>query len=261
MLTTNHIHCCDNVQGLRQLPAECIDLTVTSPPYDDLRLYNGFTWDFEALAAELYRVTKPGGVIVWVVNDATVRGSETGTSFKQALHFKEVGFNLHDTMIWKKPGTVFPSKVRYYASFEYMFIFSKGKPKTVHLIADRKNKHAGETMTATERQRDGSLKESTGRRNGRKIKPVGVRHNVWEQRPAGGQKTGHPAVFPEKLAADHIVSWSAPGDVIMDPFMGSGTTAVAAIRTGRQYIGFECSAEYCEIARKRITEAEKNGKV
>lgn len=257
-METNYIKCCDNVQGLRQLPDNCIDLTVTSPPYDDLRLYNGFSWDFKGLAAELYRVTKPGGVIVWVVNDATVKGSETGTSFKQALHFKEVGFNLHDTMIWKKPGTPFPSKVRYYSVFEYMFVFSKGKPKTIHLIADRKNKNAGGIMTATERQRDGSLKESKARKEKRRIKPVGVRYNVWELRPAGGQQTGHPAVFPERLAADHINSWSNPGDTVLDPFMGSGTTAVACIKTGRKYIGFECSAEYCEIARQRIEREEKD---
>lgn len=254
MIKTNYIKCCDNVQGLQELPGGCIDLTVTSPPYDDLRLYKGFSWDFNALARELYRVTKPGGVIVWVVNDATVKGSETGTSFKQALAFKGIGFNLHDTMIWKKPSSVYPSRVRYYQIFEYMFIFSKGKPKAVHLIADRKNKHAGETMHATERQRDGSIKESKARRDGRRIKPVGVRHNVWEMRPAGGQQTGHPAVFPERLAADHIISWSDPGDIVLDPFMGSGTTAVAAIKTGRKYIGFECSAEYCNIAQKRIQE-------
>lgn len=253
-MEVNRIYCDDNVQGLKRLPADCIDLTVTSPPYDDLRTYKGFSWDFKGLAAELYRVTKPGGVIVWVVNDATVKGSETGTSFKQALHFKEVGFNLHDTMIWQKPSSVYPSLVRYYPTFEYMFILSKGKPKTVNLIADRKNKHAGSKVSATERQRDGSLKDSNGRKEGRLIKDTGVRNNIWLVRPASGQQTGHPAVFPERLAADHIISWSNPGDIVLDPFMGSGTTAVAALKTGRKYIGFECSAEYCEIANKRIGE-------
>lgn len=256
-MLTNYIKCCDNVQGLQCLPENCVDLTVTSPPYDDLRTYKGFSWNFEALAKELYRVTKPGGVIVWVVNDATVKGSETGTSFKQALAFKSIGFNLHDTMIWKKHGGPYPKKNRYYASFEYMFIFSKGKPKSVHLIADRKNKHAGEKITATERQRDGSLVESQGRKKGKIIKPYGVRYNVWEMHQASGNQTGHPAVFPEKLAADHIISWSNPGDVVLDPFMGSGTTAVACIKTRRNYIGFECSAEYCKIAQKRIEE-ERN---
>jgi site-specific DNA-methyltransferase (adenine-specific) len=210
LIQTNYIDCCDNVQGLKKLPDNCIDLTVTSPPYDDLRTYKGFSWDFDALARELYRVTKPGGVIVWVVNDATVKGSETGTSFRQALAFKSIGFNLHDTMIWKKPGMVYPSKVRYYGGFEYMFILSKGKPKTVHLISDRKNKHAGGAVHSTERQRDGSLIESIGRRKGRCIKEYGVRFNVWEQSAAGGQQTGHPAVFPERLAVDHIISWSNP---------------------------------------------------
>lgn len=249
-MEVNRIYCEDNVQGLKRLPDGCIDLTVTSPPYDDLRTYKGFSWDFKALAAELYRVTKPGGVIVWVVNDATVKGSETGISFKQALHFKEMGFNLHDTMIWQKPNALYPSRIRYYPTFEYMFVLSKGKPKAVNLIADRKNKHAGLSKASTERQKDGSLKRSKVR----SVQPLGVRNNIWLVRPASGQQTGHPAVFPERLATDHIISWSNPGDIVLDPFMGSGTTAVAALKTGRKYICFECSAEYCEIAKKRIGE-------
>lgn len=156
----------------------------------------------------------------------------------------------------RKPSSVYPSRVRYNSVFEYMFVFSKGRPRSVHLIADRVNKHAGDVIRATERQKDGSLKESKGRREKRKIKATGVRHNVWDARPAGGQQTDHPAVFPARLVMDHIISWSNPDDVVLDPFMGSGTTAVAAIKTGRRYIGFECSAEYCETAQKRI-EREK----
>ena len=253
-METNYIKCCDNVQGLRNLPDDCIDLTVTSPPYDNLRTYKGFAWDFESLASELYRVTKPGGVIVWIVNDATVKGSETGTSFRQALHFKEIGFNLHDTMIWRKQSTTFPEINRYYPCFEYMLILSKGRPKTVNLIADRKNKHAGEKVTMKERQPDGSFRLSTGAKTGRRIKPYGVRLNVWDVNPAMGNKTGHPAVFPEHLVRDHIISWSNRGDTVLDPFMGSGTTAVACLKTGRNYIGFELSREYCEIAQQRIRE-------
>lgn len=251
-MQTDYIKCCDNVKGLRELPDKCVDLTVTSPPYDQLRTYKGFSWDFDALVAELYRVTKEGGVIVWIVNDATVKGSETGSSFRQALAFKDMGFNLHDTMIWKKTGTAFPSSVRYYSNFEYMFVFSKGKPKTINLIADRINKHAGGRVTATERRVDGSIRESQGKKIGRKIKRIGVRYNVWEISQAMGNPSKHPAVFPERLVTDHIISWSNPGDLVLDPFMGSGTTAVAAIKTRRMYIGFECSAEYCEIAEKRI---------
>lgn len=256
-METNYIKCCDNIKGMRELPDSCIDLTVTSPPYDDLRTYKGFSWDAEALIAELYRVTKPGGVVVWIVNDATVKGSETGTSFRQALYFRETGFNLHDTMIWKKTGSPFPSAVRYYPNFEYMFVMAKGKPKTINLIADRPNKHAGERITATERRRDGSLRASNGRKKGRTIKPYGVRYNVWEVPQAGGNATNHPAVFPVRLVADHIISWSNPDDVVLDPFMGSGTTAVACIKTRRRYIGFECSPEYCGIAQKRIEEETK----
>lgn len=256
-MRTNYIECCDNVVGLGNLPDSCIDLVVTSPPYDNLRTYKGFTWDEGGLIRELYRVMKPGGVVVWIVNDATVDGSETGTSFRQALTFKAAGFNIHDTMIWRKAGVSFPDTVRYYSNFEYMFIFSKGKPKAVHLIADKPNIYAGQKIKTTERERDGSTRVSTGSKKGRLVKEVGVRFNVWDVTEEKANKTGHPAVFPVRLAEDHIVSWSDPGDVVLDPFMGSGTTAIAAIKTGRKYIGFEISAEYCQTAEARISETAK----
>ena len=251
-MKTNYIDCCDNIVGLKSLPDACVDLTVTSPPYDNLRDYKGFTWDEEGLIRELYRVTKPGGVVVWIVNDSTVAGSETCTSFRQARTFREVGFNLHDTMIWKKSGSAYPDKVRYYANFEYMFVLSKGKPKSIHLIADKPNIHSGTKVKRTERQKDGSVRISSGAIKGRLVKETGVRFNVWEVIEEKANKTGHPAVFPVRLAADHIISWSDPGDVVLDPFMGSGTTAIAAIQNGRQYIGFEIAKEYCETAQKRI---------
>ena len=173
----NYIDNCDNIVGLQQLPNDCIDLTVTSPPYDNLRTYNGFTWDEEGLISDLHRVTKPGGVVVWIVNDATLNGSETGSSFRQALAFKAAGFNLHDTMIWKKKSLSFPDKVRYYANFEYMFVLSKGSPKAVNLIADKPNIYAGTKVHGTDRQKDGTttsvsaIKKGTGR----KVKEIGVR--------------------------------------------------------------------------------------
>jgi site-specific DNA-methyltransferase (adenine-specific) len=255
IVRTNYVDCCNNIIGLRGLPDNCIDLTVTSPPYDNLRTYKGFTWDEEGLIRDLYRVTKPGGVVVWIVNDATVNGSETCTSFRQALLFRAAGFNLHDTMIWKKAGVSFPDTVRYYANFEYMFIFSKGKPKAVHLIADKPNIHAGTKIKTTERERDGSTRVSSGSKKGRLVKEIGVRFNVWEVTEEKANKTGHPGVFPVQLVGDHIVSWSNPGDIVLDPFMGSGTTAVAAIKNGRKYIGFEIAPEYCVTAQQRINEA------
>lgn len=255
----NYIDCCDNVQGLKTLPDNSIDLTVTSPPYDNLRSYNGFTWDCDALIKELYRVTKPGGVVVWVVSDATIKGSETGTSFRQALAFKDAGFNLHDTMIWRKSGALYPETTRYYPNFEYMFVFSKGRPRVVHLIEDRRNTHAGVLIGGTTRLPDGTIRKKSAVKNdtGRRVKEYGVRLNVWDVTEVKNNRTGHPAPFPERLVKDHIISWSNPGDVVLDPFMGSGTTAVACLNTGRNYIGFELSEEYCEIARKRIDEAGK----
>lgn len=257
-MKTNYIQNCDNVDGLKALPAECIDLTVTSPPYDNMRTYNGFTWDPEALIAELYRVTKPGGVVVWVVNDAVVNGSETGTSFRQALAFMAAGFKLHDTMIYEKAGCALPSPNRYLQCFEYMFVFSKGKPKTYNLICDRKNRFERWGKTKKVREADGSFSV----RQAKPFQEYGRRYNIWRYVPGGqGNSSGdsyafkHPAVFPEKLAHDHIISWSNPGDVVLDPFMGSGTTAKMAVLNGRRYIGFEISEEYCQIAQQRADEA------
>ena len=249
----------DCLNLLRNLPEGSVDLTVTSPPYDNLRTYNGFSWDFEATARELLRVTKQGGVVVWIVNDATVKGSETGTSFRQALYFKECGFNLHDTMIWDKQAFTATGSlaVRYAPVFEYMFILSKGKPKTFNPIKDIKNKYAGRTLHGTIRQKDGGFRPASGAGK-KKIAAFGQRHNVWHMTCARGKKdrSSHPAPFPEQLAADHIISWSNEGDVVLDPFIGSGTTAVAAKNLGRHYIGFDISEEYCDMARKRVADVE-----
>lgn len=250
---------------MKELPDDCIDLTVTSPPYDNLRTYNGNIeqWSFEkfqGIAKELYRVTKQGGVVVWVVGDATIKGSETGTSFKQALYFKEIGFNLHDTMIYQKDACPFPETNRYYPAFEYMFVFSKGKPKTANLIADKPNKRYGEKITGTCRNSDGTLKPHTAVKNktNRTVKKFGVRTNVWLYSVGKWKATKddyaykHPAIFPEQLAQDHILSWSNEGDVVLDPFMGSGTTAKMAVLNDRHYIGFEISSEYFDIACQRL---------
>jgi len=228
---------------------ESIDLVVTSPPYDGLREYKGFEFDFYKVANELSRVIKPGGVIVWVVNDATVKGSETGTSFRQALYFMDVlGLRLHDTMIYQtdKPPM---NDNRYQACFEYMFVFSKGNPKAFNPIMV-KTIHGGKRNTSRAYfQKDGSLKSMN---NPGKYKTQKVKTSIWGF-SSGNEKTGHPATFPEALARDHIISWSNPGDLILDPFMGSGTTAKMAKLNGRNYIGFEISQEYCDIAAERLS--------
>jgi DNA modification methylase len=254
-LPINQIICGDCVEVMKSWPDECIDLTVTSPPYDNLRDYKGYTFDFETIAKELYRVTKPGGVVVWVVSDATINGSETGTSFRQALYFKDVcGFNLHDTMIYKKKASRFPETNRYYQVFEYMFVFSKGRPKTVNLIRDRRNLGFGNAICEHARQKDGTLKK----RKGKIISKLGVRFNIWEYSTGGSISAQdeiafqHPAIFPEQLAADHIISWSNPGDIVLDPMCGSGTTCKMALKLGRRFIGIDIAEEYCEIARKRV---------
>lgn len=246
----------DNVKGMSQLPDGLVDLTVTSPPYDNLRMYKGYVFDFEAIARQLYRVTKSGGVVVWVVGDATIKGSETGNSFRQALFFMDCGFFLHDTMIYEKSGCAMPSRNRYLSAFEYMFIFSKGKPKTYNLIEDRKNRFPVRWGKGRKvRKKDGTWSY----RDNYKAKEFGRRYNIWRY-TNGGQGYGcsddlgqqHPASFPEKLAGDHIFSWSNAGDLVLDPFMGGGTTAKMSKILGRNYLGFEISQEYVNLANKRL---------
>lgn len=263
-IKTDYIKCCDNVLGLRMLPEGCIDLTVTSPPYGNLRTYNGFTWEAGRLIRELYRVTKPGGVVVWVVNDATEQGSETGESFRQALAFIATGFKLHDTMIYAKhnPAPV-GGKNRYYQAFEYMFVFSKGAPATFNPLTEPRRNICNDKRTQRVK---GFTRDADGTSTRRMVavnQDDPKRRNVWTYLVGGGNTTDdkkaykHPAMFPEQLAADHIISWSNPGDVVLDPFMGSGTTAKMAALNGRRYIGFDISEEYCQIAEQRVLEAIK----
>ena len=250
------------LETMAKMPDCFVDLTVTSPPYDNLRTYNGYSFDFEAVAKELYRVTKQGGVVVWVVGDATVKGSETGTSFRQALYFKDIGFNLHDTMIWQKPNPTptDPHCFRYYNAFEYMFVLSKGKPRVCNYIKE-KSKNSGKKFgAAPQRRYDGSSRDDrTEKLINIRVKEYKIKSNIWGY-PIGSSVSKdkiafkHPAIFPEQLANDHIISWSNEGDIVFDPFMGSGTTAKMAILNKRNWIGSEISKEYCEIAEKRINE-------
>lgn len=248
----------DSKEELSALEDESIDLTVTSPPYDNLRSYKGYTFDFEGIATELYRVTKKGGVVVWVVNDATIKGSESGTSFKQALYFIEIGFNLHDTMIYAKKNPPPNAGVRYQQSFEYMFVFSKGKPKTSNILLRKRRNKTGDKRTyrkkAFSRDKDGNFNQ-----NEYFVKEFVPRENIWFYYVGGGNSTKdmeafkHPAIFPEELAKDHILSWSKEGDVVLDPFMGSGTTGKMAILHKRDFIGIEISKEYADLAKDRIS--------
>lgn len=254
----------DCLERMKEIPDGSVDMVLTSPPYDNLRTYNGNNalWGqhvWEAVIKDLYRVTADGGVVVWIVGDATIKGSETGTSFKQALWAMECGFNLHDTMIWCKDSSPFHMNTRYYQTFEYMFIFSKGAPKTFNQICDRKNKWAGSQVHGSLRNADGSTKLHTCNEKGvvKKVKDFGSRFNYWIQPTEKySRKYGHPAMFPEQLARDHIISWSNEGDKVLDQFMGSGTTGVACKNLNRKFIGIELDEGYYEIAKKRILEGQ-----
>lgn len=276
MDVVNKLFLGDSAKVLSQFPEDVVDLTVTSPPYDNIRNYkgkvtkesdfNGYSFPFEKIAQQLYRVTKPGGVVVWVVGDqCDENGSETGTSFRQALYFKECGFNIHDTMIYQKVGIAFPSSNRYYQEFEYMFVFSKGKPKTINLIKDRKNKWAGQTRWGANLQRRDTDELVDDGKDKKEMSEFGVRFNIWKIPNQRGYSTEdvwvhkeHPAIFPESIPKDHITSWTNPGDLVLDPFSGSGTTAKMAKISKRNYVGIELNEPYYNLSKKRLEEYGSN---
>lgn len=255
-MLTNRVHHAEATELLGLIPDNSIDLIVTSPPYDNLRKYNGYSFPFERIAHESYRVLKDGGVLVWVVGDATVDGSETLTSFRQALYFVDtVGFRMHDTMIYQKDSYPFPDASRYYQNFEYMFVLSKGAPNTTNLLR-QKSMYSTPNKSASQRNADGTvtkLKYETG-------KTTRVMDNVWEISTGYMRTTTdknayeHPAMFPEELAERHILTWSNPGDIVLDYFGGSGTTAKMARNNGRRWITGDISGEYVELMRKRLAQ-------
>ena len=241
------------LETMAKMPDNFIDLTVTSPPYDDLRIYNGYCFDFENVAKELLRVTKQGGVVVWNVNDATKNGSESLTSLKQVLFFNQIGFNV-ETMIWEKTGSGCLGSNKFYGqNFEYMFILTKGIPKTTNLICDRENKVKSGRVKV-----NGGL-DKTGKGKDRIVerKPFGKRNNIW--RFDTQKNSDHPAPFPEQLANDHIISWSNENDLIYDPFMGSGTTGIACKNLNRNFIGIELNEDYYLTAKKRVENHSPQG--
>ena len=253
MIEVNKNYNESNLETLKRIPDNTIDLTITSPPYDNLRMYKGFTMDWHKLITELYRTTKQGGVVVWVVGDATQKGSETGTSFKQALFAMECGFNLHDTMIYQK-STPPLTHNRYEQNFEYMFVWSKGNPNTFNGLREPREYTDNRTKKAFGRNKDNSVDLGYSSKDETRLK-----RNVWRYFAGGGANdkiaSQHPAIFPEQLANDHIISWSNEGDLVYDCFMGSGTVAKMSILNNRNWIGSEISNEYCNIIEERIKKA------
>ena len=246
------IICADSIEYMKQMPDNYIDLTVTSPPYDDLRHYNGYKFDVLPMAEQLFRITKKGGIVVWVVGDKIVNGDKTLTSFRQALLFQEIGFNVHDVMIYKKKNTPFMRSNAYTNCYEYMFVFSKGKPKTFNPLKEKTVRQGLEYVVSNKGP------DAVNNKVLKELKPEKTLTNIWEYAVGFGGSTKdkyafkHPAVFPEKLADDHIKSWTNPDDIVFDPMCGSGTTCKMAILNNRHFIGIDISAEYVEIAKKRI---------
>jgi site-specific DNA-methyltransferase (adenine-specific) len=267
----NKIFLGNAVEVLSKIENNSIDLTVTSPPYDNLRTYNGkikdeveyedgFSFPFVEMAKELYRITKKGGVVVWVVNDQVKDGGETGSSFRQALKFQEIGFKLYDTMIYHKNGAPFPETGRYSQVFEYMIVLSKGKPKTINLLKDKPNRWAGHSNFGdpSKRQKEGDLKKV----DKFTISEYGTRYNVWYINNGAGFSSKdaiafeHPAIFPESLAEDHILTWSNEGDIVLDPMAGSGTTLKMAKLNNRKYVGIDINQEYVNLCERRVESVE-----
>lgn len=249
------------VDVMKEFDENSIDLCITSPPYDNLRVYKGYTFPIDDIIKQLYRVIKVGGVIVWVVSDATINGSETGTSFKQALKFIDAGFNLHDTMIFKKTNPI-PQiyRKRYNNEFEYMFVFSKGAVKTHNPIMVE-CLHAGLELKGTTYKNYSKGEQKRGKLAS-PVKNEKIKGNIWEyvvgKKAEDQEAKGHPAPFPCALAIDHIKSWSNPNEIVLDPMCGSGTTCVSALALDRKFIGIDISKEYCEIAEKRVSSRINN---
>lgn len=261
MIEINKIYCCNCLDLFPQIENESVDLIITSPPYSQIRTYQGFSFDFENIAIELTRLLKIGGVICWIINDQYIKGSRDLISFKQAIFFKEeCGLNVHDIMVYQKHNFSHPSSNRYHQTWEQMQIYSKGKPKTFNPIQDRKNITAGcigSLGTNTFTNKDGSKSIRKRKIN----KEYGMRHNVWLGKTSGQENfcrsLPHPAIMPRWIAEDHIKSWSNEGDLILDPMMGSGTVCLAAKKLNRNFIGMDISNEYCEIGKKRLKILEK----
>ena len=242
----------DCLDVLKSIESLSVNLTVTSPPYDSLRAYEGLPFDkFKLVAEELFRVTKPGGIVVWVVGDATEKGSETGSSFKQALYFKKCGFNIHDTMIYLKNSYVPLTHRRYEQAFEYMFIFSKGVPSTFNPIMIPCKTAGSFRNRGAAKQYESSYSERK-REERTLVRSHKQAPNYFVYDVGKNEKTAHNAPFPDQLASDHIKSWSNVGDTVLDPFMGSGTTGKEALKLNRRFIGIELDAGYFDIAKRRI---------
>jgi site-specific DNA-methyltransferase (adenine-specific) len=252
----------DCVSEMATLPDNCIPLTVTSPPYDKLRRYGGQRWSFETfekVARQLFRLTMPGGVVLWVVQDGTVDGSLTGTSARQWLYFQQIGFDLNSVLILATRGWRSQTS-RYANQFHFGFVLSKGRPRAFHPIRDRINSTAGQRLRCSRRSASG---EAVTTYNGdRRLGLHGYRANVWFYDVGGGKSTKdryasrHEALMPEQMARDLIISWSRPGDLIFDPFCGAATTCKMALLSHRHYLGIEAHALYYRLALRRMRDAQ-----
>jgi site-specific DNA-methyltransferase (adenine-specific) len=255
-LSLNRIYCTDCVEGMKQIPGSSIDLVVTSPPYDSIRNYNGFTFDLHATGQGIHRVLRDGGIAAMVLQDQTSNFGKSLTSFRTVLDWCDnIGFKLFECVIYRKYG---PEgawwRNRFRVDHEYMPIFLKGNRPNYFDKEPLKipSKHGGKVMTGSgSRRTDGKTNHAVTRM----INPTKCRGTVWDYLMAGDKdpiKRKHPAPFPDQIPKDFIGCFCPPGGIVLDPFMGCGSTAMAALALGRRFIGFEISPEYCSLAEERM---------
>lgn len=256
MSVMGHLSIADAIEHASTLASDSVDLVLFSPPYDGVRDYRGnWTLDLPALGSELLRVVKDGGFAVMVIADGTKNQRKSMTTFRTAVAWEDAGWSLFESVIYSRdgrPGAWWATRFR--VDHEHILMFYKGKrprPVTHHDGLRVPSKHAGKKWTGTQRLTDGTLVKTSAT-----VAADKCRGTIWHYATSNSEgnrtKAKHPATFPDALARDVILALSAPGDVVYDPMMGSGTSVVIAAQEGRRWLGNDFFAEYVEIAQQRL---------
>lgn len=250
------VHCMECVEGMEMLPDDCVDLVVTSPPYDAVRKYNGFAFDLHQTGAQIHRVLKDGGIAAMVIQDQTKDFGKSLTSFRTIIDWCDsFGFKLFECVIYRKNGSEGAWwKHRFRVDHEYIPLFLKGdRPAYFDKQPLRvPSKHGGKVMSGSGNRRTDGATNGTVRRE---INATKCRGTIWNYLMAGDKnplKRKHPAVFPDAIPSDLIQCFCPPGGIVLDPFIGSGSTAVQALKHERHFIGFDISQEYCDLCNQRL---------
>lgn len=269
----------DALSWLRQLPDACVDTVMTSPPYFRQRDYSGqdqigreatppqYVARLVEVFAECLRVVKPTGSAWLVLGDKYDNGELLGMPWRVALAMREQGWILRSDVIWHKPNAM-PSavKTRPTTDHEYVFFFSRSKKyyydadaiREPHVTFTDKSRmrggrrHFNERNGTPEQGKNGGQSNLHDGRWDQAFHPKGRnKRTVWSI-PLSKFREAHFAVYPEPLVETCLRAACPPGGLVLDPFLGSGTTAVVARRLQRHFLGIECVVEYCDLARRRL---------